>query len=116
MPTFRIASSLYEPVTIELEDGRKFVSAPLSPFLIQEITKLQEQMKAGTLDGRAAIIQQVALVYSIDVKEVERMDVRILEAMMENASRAITSGRGGGAVPEIEVEKNAQKPGGEISH
>ena len=116
MPTFKIASSLYEPVTNELEDGRKFISAPLSPFLIQEVTKIQEQLKAGTLEGQAAIIQQISIIYGLDLKEAEKIDIRILEAMIENAAKAIRSNRPGQpTTPEIEAEKNAPKPEAETT-
>jgi len=111
VPTFKIASSLYEPVTNELEDGRKYESAPLSPFLIQEISKIQEQLKAGTLEGQAAIIQQVSIIYGLDPKEAEKIDVRILQAMVENAAKAMMGSRAGKVVaPEIEAEKNVPKP------
>jgi hypothetical protein len=128
VPQFKIENSLFEPVTIEVEGGRTFQSVPLSPFLIREISKLEEQRKAKTMDDMAAISQQIALIFGVDLKEVETIDVRILVQAIEYATDAINGGKAGqlakipippeppsGVVDEVTAEKNGLKPGDAVS-
>lgn len=111
MPRFKIETSLFEPVTIEVEGGRIYTAVPLSPFLIREISKIEEQRKTGTLDATDAIIQQVALIFGLEAKDVETIDVRVLTQILTYATSAMTGGRSG-KVAEVEAEKNAPKPEG----
>ena len=92
MPRFKIETSLFEPVTIEVEGGRTYESVPLSPFLIREISKLDEQRKAKTLDDFSALTQQVALIFGIKPEEVETIDIRILNEILAHATAAMTTG------------------------
>jgi hypothetical protein len=128
MPRYKIETSLFEPVTIEVEGGRTFQSVPLSPFLIREISKLEEQRRAGTMDDMTAITQQVALIFGVDIKEIETIDVRILGRVIEHATAAMSGGKGGkvaetptpteapaGAVDEVTAEKNGPKPEDAVS-
>lgn len=114
MPRFKIETSLFEPVTIEVEGGRTYTSVPLSPFLIREIQKIEEQRKAGTLDVMTAITQQVAFIFGIETKDVEIIDVRLLTKILEYATNAMMGGRAG-KVETAAVEKNAPKPEGETT-
>ena len=114
MPRFKIETSLFEPVTVEVEgQGLTYASVPLSPFLIREISKIDEQRRAGTLDEMTAVTQQVALIFGVEATEVERIDVRILGRILEYATKAMMGGKAGTVSPEtkeIEAEKNAPKP------
>ena len=122
MPRFKIETSLFEPVTIEIEGGRTFESAPLSPYLIKEVARLEEQRKAKTLDDMTAVTQQVALIFGIDPKEVETIDLRILNRILENVMEAMESNKAGKVTDttpsgsaEVASEKNAPTPEAGIS-
>jgi hypothetical protein len=122
MPRFKIETSLFEPVTIEIEGGRTYESVPLSPLLTKEVGRLEEQRKAGTLDDIAALTQQIALIFGLEPKDVERMDIRVLNRMLEDVQESMKGGRTGKVVEpasaesaEAASEKNAPKPEGEIS-
>jgi hypothetical protein len=131
MPRHKIARSLYEPVTIEVEGGRTYESVPLSPFLIREIAKLEEQRKAKTIDEFSGLTQQVALIFGIDSKEVETIDIRVLNEILELAGDAMATGpkkpvpldtmtvekATATVIPSSEAlaEKNESKPGSEIT-
>jgi hypothetical protein len=122
VPHFKIETSLFEPVMIEVEGGRTYESVPLSPFLIREIGKIDEQRKAGTLDGADAVIQEVALIFGLEMKDVEKIDIRLLTQILEYATAAMSSGRAGKASlavtpaeTEATAEKNAPTPEGGIS-
>ncbi len=112
MPRYKIETSLFEPVTIEVEGGRIYTSVPLSPFLIREITKIEEQRKAGTLDTMIAITQQVALIFGVEAKEVETIDIRILTQILGYATNAMMGEKAGKIAVEVTAEKNAPKPEG----
>jgi len=117
MPRFRIETSLFEPVTIEVEGGRTFVSVPLSPFLIRRISEIEEQRKAKTLDEMAAVTQQVALIFGVEAKDVEIIDIRILTQILGHATDAMMGGKAGKveAEPEVTAEKNAPTPEEKVS-
>jgi len=122
MPRFKIETSLFEPVTIEVEGGRTYESVPLSPYLTKEVGKLEEQRKAGTLDDMTAVTQQVALIFGLEPKDVETTDVRILNRMLEDVMAAMKSDRAGKVVEsaspeaaEAASEKNAPMPEGGVS-
>jgi len=122
MPRFKIETSLFEPVTIEVEGGRTYESVPLSPYLTKEIGKLEEQRRAGTLDDVTAVTQQIALVFGLEPKDVERTDVRILNRMLEDVQESMKGSRtdkvvelASAELTEAASEKNVLKPGGEIS-
>jgi prolyl-tRNA editing enzyme YbaK/EbsC (Cys-tRNA(Pro) deacylase) len=110
MPKFKIETSLFEPVTIEVEGGRTYTSVPLSPFLIREAAKIEEQRKAGTLDETTATTQQVALIFGLESKDVETIDVRILIQILEYATGAMMGGKAGSIAVEATAEKNVSKP------
>jgi hypothetical protein len=127
MPRFKIETSLFEPVTIEVEGGRTYESVPLSDRLIREMSKLAEQQKAKTLDDEAYVIQAVALIFGLKPEEIETIDVRILGRMVELANTAINSNQIGkpveippalsevSPVDEVTAEKNAPTPEGGVS-
>jgi hypothetical protein len=137
MPRFKIETSLFEPVTIEVEGGRTYESVPLSPRLIREMSKLEEQRKAKTLGDDTIIVQEVALIFGLEAKEVETIDIRILAQILEHATGAMMGGKAGKvqgvatsaavqaeeaspppvalAVDEVTASKNVPKPEGEIS-
>ena len=115
MPRYKIEKSLFEPVEIEVESGRTYTSVPLSPFLLREISKLEEQRKAGTLDTTAAITQQVALIFGLEAKDIEITDIRILTKILEYATEAMKGGKAGKITAEAAVEKNAPKPEAETT-
>jgi len=100
MPRFKIETSLFEPVTIEVEGGRTYESVPLSPLLIREVQKLEEQRKAKTLDGDVYVVQAVALIFGLKPEEVEIIDIRLLSQMLEHATTAIMGGKAGKVMPE----------------
>lgn len=110
MPTYKIAKSLYEPVTIEVEGGRIFESVPLSPALIREITNLEEQRKAKTIDEFSALTQQVALIFGIDPKEVETIDLRILNEILTHATEAMAKPKTTGTPDTMTVVKASPNP------
>ena len=113
MPRFKIETSLFEPVTIEVEGGRTYESVPLSPLLIREISKVDEQRKAGTLENVAAVVQQIALIFGIDPKEVETIDVRLLNRILEHVTAVMLGAKAGNVPDEVTAEKNAPTPGSE---
>ena len=136
MPRFKIETNLFEPVTIEVEGGRTYVSAPLSDLLFKEMSRLDEQRKAKTLDDMTYMIQSVALIYGLKREEAETVDIRILGRMIELANTAMNGGKAGkveavvpppevppavvltpeeAAAAEVTAEKNALTPGGESS-
>ena len=122
MPRHKIETSLHEPVTIDVEGGRTYESAPLSARLIREVGKLEEQRKAGTLEGDVYVVQAVALIFGLKPEEIEDIDIRVLNRMLEHATAAIQGGKAekaAGDVPpvvaEVTAEKNAQTPGSETS-
>ena len=136
MPRFKIETSLFEPVTIEVEGGRTYESAPLSDRLIREASKLEEQRKAKTLDGEVYVVRAVALIFGLKQEEVETIDIRILGRMLELANTAMSGGKAGkveavvppadvppavvltpeeAAAAEVTAEKNALPPGGDVS-
>ncbi|MCK9598012.1 MAG: hypothetical protein M0R06_03160 [Sphaerochaeta sp.] len=133
MPRFKIETSLFEPVTIEVEGGRTFESVPLSPSLIRAMQDLEDRGKKGPADGMAVITQQVALIFGVDVSEVEKVDVRILQKILTYATEAMSSSSGKPAsletmtvdkavsetkvvpISEAQAEKNVPTPGPETS-
>ena len=122
MPRFKIETSLFEPVTIEVEGGRIYESAPLSPRLIKEVARLEEQRKAKTLDDMTAITQQVGLIFGIAAEEVETIDMRILNRILENVMEAMKPSEPGKPAEPVSpgaagvtAEKNGPTPGGEVS-
>ncbi len=135
MPKFKIETSLYEPVTVEVEGGRIFTSVPLSPQLIKGIQAIEDEVKgARPLDSMETVTRQVALIFGLEAKDIETVDVRILQRILELATEAMTSGRGAtiknvlapeqvaeamtpAAAPpdEATAEKNGLRPEGEIS-
>jgi len=124
MPKFKIETSLFEPVTIEVEGGRTYVSAPLSPSMIKAVSNLEEQRKAKTLEDMTALTQQVALIFGIDPKEVETTDIRVLSQILEHVTNAMMGAKGGKVpspkvpdkpVDEVTAEKNGLTPGAGIS-
>ncbi len=120
MPSFKIASSLFEPVTVEVEGGRTFTSRPLSPQLIQGIRAIEERVLKSGLDAMEAVTLQVGLIFGVDPKEIEAIDVRILQRILEYSTEAMKGGRGGSVpadqatpapvAPEVTAEKNVPKP------
>ena len=117
MPRFKIETSLFEPVTIDVEGGRTYASVPLSPFLIREVAKIEEQRNAKTLSDSDAVIQQVALIFGIEAKDVEITDIRVLTKILEHATSAMGGGRAGKTpLAEVTAEKNAPTPEDAISH
>jgi len=138
MPHFKIETSLFEPVTIEVEGGRTYESAPLSPSMLKAIDKLENQKQDGTLDSFTAVVQQIALIFGLEPKDIEPIDIRILNRILENVSVVLLAGKQAKiatvetpsnpaeldaiappaeapGVTEVEVEKNAPKPGDGIS-
>lgn len=132
MPRFKIETSLFEPVTVEVEGGRTFESVPLSPALIREISKLDEKRKAKTLDDFSALTQQVAMIFGVDVSEIEKIDIRVLNQILEYSTTAMATSQKKLAplntmtvdkatalpavpVDEAEPEKNAPKAGPDTS-
>ena len=132
MPRFKIETSLFEPVTIEVEGGRTYESAPLSDLLLREMSRLEEQRKAKTLEDMAYLVQSVALIYGLKPEEAETIDIRILGRMVELANTAMNGGKAGkveavvpppevppaktltpeeAAAAEVTAEKNALTPG-----
>lgn len=103
MPRFKIETSLFEPVTIEVESGRTYESVPLSPLLIREVSKLEEQRKARTLDGDVYVVQAVALIFGLKPEEVEIIDIRLLSQMLEHATAAMSGGKAGKVTAEIVI-------------
>jgi len=127
MPKFKIETSLFEPVTIEVEGGRTYESVPLSDLLIREMSKLGEQRKARTLNDDEYVVQAVALIFGLKAEETETIDFRILNRMVELANDALNASKLGKIeevsfpppdmppVDEAVAEKNAPKPEGGIS-
>lgn len=122
MPRYKIERSLFEPVTIEVEGGRTYESAELSPRLIREVSELDEQRKAGTLEGDVYVVQAVALIFGLKPEEIETTDIRLLSRMLTLATDAMGGGKAGKAAEaasseaaEATAEKNGQKPGSEPS-
>lgn len=123
MPRFKIETSFFEPVTIEVEGGRTYASAPLSPSMLREIDKLDKQKNAGTLDSITAVVQQVAFIFGLEPKDIETVDFRILNRILEHVATVMIASRAVKIVaavepetpktPEAEVtaEKNAPTPG-----
>lgn len=109
MPRFKIETSLFEPVTIEVEGGRIYESVPLSPLLIREVSKLEEQRKAKTLDGDVYVVQAVALIFGLKPEEVEIIDIRLLSQMLEHATAAMSGGKAGKITPEVSPSVAEQK-------
>jgi len=110
MPKFKIETSLFEPVTIEVEGGRTYVSAPLSPSMIKAVSNLEEQRKAKTLEDMTALTQQVALIFGIDPKEVETTDIRVLSQILEHVTNAMM----GAKVGRVPLPEVPGKPADEV--
>jgi hypothetical protein len=127
MPRFKIETSLFEPVTIEVEGGRTYESAPLSPSMLREIDKLEKKKDAGTLDSITAVVQQVAFIFGLEPKDIETVDFRILNRILEHVATVMIASKAEKVVavvepktpktPEAEVtaEKNAPMPEAEVS-
>jgi len=125
MPRFKIETSLFEPVTIEVEGGRTYQSAPLSPSMLREIDELEKQKNAGTLDSITAVIQQVALIFGLEPKDIETVDFRILNRILEHVATVMIASRAVKVVAavepktpktdeaKLEAEKNGPMPGSE---
>jgi len=113
MPRFKIETSLFEPVTIEVEGGRTFESVPLSPSLIRSIGEIENERKAGSVDEMTALTRQVGLIFGVDASEVEALDVRVLGQILKHATDAMTTGKAGKIDAEATAEKNAPTPEGE---
>ena len=125
MPRFKIETSLFEPVTIEVEGGRTYQSAPLSPSMLREIDELEKQKNAGTLDSITATIRQVALIFGLEPKDIETVDFRILNRILEYVATVMIASRAVKVVAavepktpktdeaELEAEKNGPTPGSE---
>ncbi len=137
MPRFKIETSLYEPVTVEVEGGRTFVSVPFSPQLTKAVLALDKQRRAKELDMNEFVVQGVGLFFGLDPKEIETIDIRVLTQVMNYAMEALNGGPVKKAedaaadvppaktakpeespapgVDEVTAEKNVPKPGGEAS-
>jgi hypothetical protein len=88
----RLDKTLYEPLEIELPDGRILTTVPFAPPVLRAITEFDRQRRAGELDNPTAIVKQVALVYGIDEAEVEKIDSRILNEILTRASEKMSEG------------------------
>lgn len=125
MPRFKVESSLHEPVTIELEDGRILESVDFSDLLFRKIAELDKLKNAGTLDGIAYIVLSVALVFGVKREDLETVDIRVLGKVIAYVGEVMVAGKAGMAmvsapspmpdkpVDEVTAEKNAPKPGSE---
>lgn len=94
MPNFRIETSLFEPVTVEVAGGRTFTSVPVSPGLLREVDKLRAQRIAGTLDDTDAVIREVSLIFGVDPKDIETTDIRVLKKLLDYAMDTLTKSLG----------------------
>jgi prolyl-tRNA editing enzyme YbaK/EbsC (Cys-tRNA(Pro) deacylase) len=134
MPRFKIETSLFEPVTIEVEGGRTYESVELSPGLLEAVDEIDKKKIAGTLDGLTASVQQIALIFGLEPEVVKTVDFRILNLILEHVAAVMMSSRavkvaevGAIKVPlaavgvvapvpekppvdEVTAEKNAPKP------
>ena len=127
MPRFKIETSFFEPVTIEIEGGRTYESVPLSDLLVREMSKIAEQRKAKTLGDNEYVVQAVALIFGLKTEEAETIDFRVLTRMVELANSALNAGKPGkveeasllppdaSPVDELVAEKNASKPEAGVS-
>jgi hypothetical protein len=124
VPSFKIETSLFEPVTIEVEGGRTFTSVPVSPGLLREVDKLRAQRLAGTLEDTDAIIREVSLIFGVDPKDIETTDIRVLKKLLDYAMDTLTKSLGGapkageepaaaGVVDDPAVKETAEKNGSE---
>lgn len=133
MPKFKVDTSLFEPVEIDVGEGRVFKSVPFSPPLFREIDKLEAQKKAGTLEGFEYVLRYVALIFGLKPEDLDGVDVRILSEVMRLVDAAMNAGKPAakakdepGEKPSAEVQaspeaaeatasKNEPKPGDESS-
>lgn len=124
MPKFKLETSLYEPVTVEVEGGRTFTSVPLSPQLIRGIQAIEDEARGSTpLRALESVTRQVALIFGVGPEEIESVDVRILQRVLEIATEAMTRNAASLKVPttvppdepvdKATAEKNGSRPEGE---
>ena len=111
MPGYKIAKSLHEPVTVEVEGGQTFVSVPLSPSLIRAISKIEAERTSGAVDDMTAVVGQVALIFGVKPEAVEVLDIRVLNQILQHATEAMAGGKASKADAEATAEKNAPEPG-----
>jgi hypothetical protein len=131
VPKFKIETSLYEPITLELKDGRTLESVDFSDLLFRSIAELDRQKEAGTLDGVAHLVMSIALVFGVKREDLETIDIRVLGDILAYIGEVVVASRGGkpraislapsataiptSPVDEVAAEKNGPAPGGEIS-
>jgi hypothetical protein len=130
MPRFKIERSLSEPIIIEVEGGQTFESVPLSPALIRELQALEDKKGFTPLERLTTVSQQVALIFGVEVAEIEKADIRVLNQVLSLAMEAMISSHkilvppgtvvakdipASPPVSEEQAEKNASKPGAETS-
>ena len=119
MPKFKIDATLYEPVTVEVEGGRTYESAPLSPALFRETDKMLAKKKAGEITDMDFIIGQFALIFGITEDEAGKLDSRVINASLNHVTETMNSQIKAkvpdGTTVEATAEKNVQKPGDETS-
>ena len=137
MPRFKIETSLFEPVTIEVEGGRTFESVELSPGLLEAVDEIEKKKIAGTLDSLTAVVQQIALIFGLEPEIIKTVDFRILNRILEYVANVMMASRAGKImevalpkvavadtvasmpekvpVDEVTVEKNAPTPEGGVS-
>jgi hypothetical protein len=118
MPKFKIETSFFEPIIIELEGGKVFESVPLSKPVTEEIGLIADKMVAGTIPELTAMVQQFSIIFGVDAAEAEKIDLRIIRKALTIATGVMTDQRKENEklpVSEAKDLKNAPMPGPEAS-
>jgi hypothetical protein len=143
MPTYKIARSLYEPVTIEVEGGATLETVPLTDTIKQKIRELSAERESGKISDDGLISGEFFLIFGIDAAELpaysqelqEWAVVCAMKVFSDRNSQKVQVMAGGNPpssssletmtvakaypvpepVSEAQAEKNASKPGSETS-
>ena len=114
MPKDTIDFSLYEP--LEISVGEKiYTTVPFSQVVIDSFEKLVANDGAAKIGRVAMTVKLASLLYGEPEENLAKIDLGIVEKLVDKAVALIQSRKNPGINPAAEVEKNAPKPGADVT-
>lgn len=123
MPRFKIETSLFDPLVIELGD-KVFTSVPRSVQLVETVTALDADRSAKKISDNDFMIQFLGLMFDVNPQEFRVLDKAIMEAIADRALAyvhppapvvplvlpTVAEQKIADAIAEASDPKNAKKP------
>lgn len=81
---FEIEKSFPDPVTIEIEGGKTYTTVPFSTLLLKKMNAIKKLVEDGILENEEGEAQTFALLFDVEIKEAETLDLRIIGRILKN--------------------------------